>query len=235
MLDTLRYVVDVGKRRLQGRDKDRTPLVLVVDELTALLERSSIAGNLTQALGFISQETRKVGVFCIASGQQFSSEIMSPAVRNSFASYLTCRTRRDVARVMSGSNTFGKAAETLTVGQAVWMTPQGEFHRLAVPNTTQRHIEMIAQMLPRQREAATAPAAALSASPPPIPIPSEVASAAVEASGSVFDPRVARVRQLILEENPAKAIIAEVWGATGGDSYRKASAEYQAIVRQLIR
>jgi hypothetical protein len=52
---------------------------------------------------------------------------------------------------------------------------------------------------------------------------------------SVFDPRAARVRQLILENKSAKEIIGEVWGATGGDKYRKASAEYQAIVQQLIR
>ncbi len=44
-----------------------------------------------------------------------------------------------------------------------------------------------------------------------------------------------RVRQLILEKKSAQEIIGEVWGTTGGDSYRKASAEYQAIVQQLIQ
>jgi hypothetical protein len=57
----------------------------------------------------------------------------------------------------------------------------------------------------------------------------------VDAVGSVFDPRAARVRQLILEKKSAKEIIGEIWGVTGGDKYRKACAEYQAIVQQLIR
>jgi hypothetical protein len=232
MLDTLRYIASAGRSRLQGKDKDKTPLILVVDELTALLQRSGIAGELTATLGQISQETRKVGVFCLAIGQQFSSEVMSTPVRNSFVSYVTCRTRRDVARVMSGSNLFGKAAETLTTGQAVWMTPQGEFHRLAVPNTTTRHMQMVAQTLePHQMEAAasvtTAPAASSRTE--------IVTGEAVEAAGSVFDPRAARVRQMILESKSAKEIIAALWGTTGGDSYRKASAEYQAIVQQLVR
>jgi len=95
--------------------------------LAALLQRSTIAAELTATLGQIAQETRKVGVFCLAIGQQFSSTVMSTPVRNSFVSYVTCRTRRDVARVMSGSAAFGKAAETLTTGQAVWMTPPASF------------------------------------------------------------------------------------------------------------
>jgi ABC-type cobalamin/Fe3+-siderophores transport system ATPase subunit len=239
MLDAMRYVASAGRNRLQGKDKDKTPLILVVDELTALLQRSGIAGELTATLGQISQETRKVGVFCLAIGQQFSSEVMSTPVRNSFVSYVTCRTRRDVARVMSGSNLFGKAAETLTTGQAVWMTPAGEFHRLAVPNTTQRHMQMVAQTLASPEETA----ASVAASPAAAPVraarsretPLEAVNEVVDAVGSVFDPRAARVRQLILENKSAKEIIGEVWGATGGDKYRKASAEYQAIVQQLIR
>jgi hypothetical protein len=236
MRDALRYVASVGRSRLQGKDKDKTPLILVVDELTALLQRSAIAGELTATLGQISQETRKVGIFCLAIGQQFSSEVMSTPVRNSFVSYVTCRTRRDVARVMSGSNLFGKAAETLTTGQAVWMTPQGEFHRIAVPNTTQRHIQLVAQALqPHPPEAATSVAATPAASSRTEILAAEATGGAVEAAGSVFDPRAARVRQLILESKSAKEIIGELWGTTGGDSYRKASAEYQAIVQQLIR
>jgi GTPase SAR1 family protein len=251
MTDSLRYVARIGEQRLKGGDSDKSPLILVVDELTALLMRGGIADTLTTVLGQIAQETRKVGVFCLAIGQQFSSEVMSTPVRNSFVSYLSFRTRRDVARIMTGSTIFGKAAETLTTGQAVWMTPQGEFHRLAVPNTTQRHIQLVAQTLASPPDSATSastsPAASVAASvaagvsqtaTPSTTRPevvSVVATEVAEAVGKVFDPRATRVRQLILENRTAKEIIEQVWGTTGGDSYRKASIEYQAIVRQLIR
>ena len=94
--------------------------------------------------GFISQETRKVGVFAFCIGQNFTGKIMPTEVRNSFVSFISCRARRDVARVQSGSNDFGVAAEGLAIGQAVWMTPSGETHRIAVPNCTMEHLEAIA-------------------------------------------------------------------------------------------
>jgi hypothetical protein len=234
MIDALHYMASAGRNRLQGKDQDKTPLILVVDELTALLQRSTIAAELTATLGQIAQETRKVGVFCLAIGQQFSSAVMSTPVRNSFVSYVTCRTRRDVARVMSGSATFGKAAETLTTGQAVWMTPDGEFHRLAVPNTTQKHIQLVAQALTAQAGGGAALPAGRSAAALPTAAPAASANATVDGAGSVFDPRVVRVRQLILENRTAREIIGDVWGTTSGDKYRRASIEYQAIVRQLI-
>ncbi len=45
MVDALRYVLDVGRKRIAG-DPDRTPLIMVVDETTALFQRSDIAGEM---------------------------------------------------------------------------------------------------------------------------------------------------------------------------------------------
>src|SRR5579859_453374 len=41
MLEVVRYVAEVGRRRIEGVDREITPLILWVDELTALLGRSS--------------------------------------------------------------------------------------------------------------------------------------------------------------------------------------------------
>ena len=145
MLDTLALVRDIGQRRLTGRDKDKSPVVLVVDELTAVLQRSAAANTLADALGEISQETRKVGVYGLCIGQNFDGRIMDTTIRNSFVSYVSCRARRDVARVMTGDNEFGKAAAHLHVGQAIWMTPQGDTHTIAIPNCTAGDLELVAQ------------------------------------------------------------------------------------------
>lgn len=147
MIEALRFVADVGKRRLAGQDSDKSPLILVVDETTGLLSRGAVADDLQNVLGQISQETRKVGVFALCIGQQFHSSFFDTTVRNSFVSQLSCRARRDVARTQSGNTEFGRVAETLTTGQCVWMTPAGEMWRVAVPNTTQQHIEMVATHL----------------------------------------------------------------------------------------
>lgn len=145
MLDTLALVRDIGQRRLTGRDRDKSPVVLVVDELTALLQRSAAAEPLADALGEIAQETRKVGVYGLCIGQNFDGRIMDTTIRNSFVSYVSCRARRDVARVMSGDPEFGKVAQGLRMGQAVWMTPQGEQHTIAIPNCTAGDLELVAQ------------------------------------------------------------------------------------------
>lgn len=147
MLSALRFVADIGQRRLSGQDKDHTPIVLVVDETTGLLQRGNVADQLVDVLGMISQETRKVGLFAFCIGQNFSGQVLPTEVRNSFVSFISCRARRDVARVQSGSNEFGKLAEGLTIGQCVWMTPSGEVHRLSVPNCTQNHLQHVAQTL----------------------------------------------------------------------------------------
>ncbi len=147
MSSALKYVADIGKRRLSGQDTDKTPIVLVCDETTGLLQRGNIAEQLIDVLGMISQETRKVGLYAFCIGQNFSGQVLPTEVRNSFVSFVSCRARRDVARVQSGSNMFGKLAEELTIGQAVWMTPSGDVHRVAVPNCTQDHLQHVAQSL----------------------------------------------------------------------------------------
>lgn len=73
MLDTVRLFVHIGQRRLRG-DPDLQSHILIVDELTTLLQRSGVAGELNELLGMIAQETRKVGVFALCIGQQFHSD-----------------------------------------------------------------------------------------------------------------------------------------------------------------
>ena len=147
MSSALKYVADIGKRRLSGQDTDKTPIVLVCDETTGLLQRGNIAEQLIDVLGMISQETRKVGLYAFCIGQNFSGQVLPTEVRNSFVSFISCRARRDVARTQSGSSEFGRFAEHLTTGQAVWMTPSGDVHRVAVPNCTQSHLQHVAQSL----------------------------------------------------------------------------------------
>ena len=156
--DALGYVASVGRARLAGQDKDHNPLILVVDELTGLLTRGAVADELLDTLGLISQETRKVGVYCLAIGQQFQAQVMSTPVRNAFVSYISCRTLARYGGVMSGSSEFAKLAEGLTTGQAVWMTPAGELTRLAVPNTTGHHLTLVAKQVESGLYTTTAPA-----------------------------------------------------------------------------
>lgn len=234
MVDALHWVLDIGRRRLTGQDKDDSPLILVVDETTAMFQRSNVAGELGTVLGEIAQETRKKHVYALCIGQNFSAKIMPTEIRNSFASFISCRARSDVARVMSGDNEFGKMAAALHIGQAVWMSNNGDVTRLAVPNATQKHIELVARQcltgvgiqsdfsFPHQET-----------SPEPGDVGKDTGMS-LEPSFAI-DSRALRTVQLFDEGKTQKEILAEVWGASTGRKYMEASVEFQNIIREYIR
>lgn len=144
MTATLKNITDIGKRRLAGEDASKSPVVLIVDETTGLLQRGNVKEQLIDTLGFIAQETRKVGVYAICIGQMFTASILPSEVRNCFVNFISCRTRKSNARYMTDNSQFAAIAENLTIGQCVRMAPSGEVQTLAVPNCTQKHLEFVA-------------------------------------------------------------------------------------------
>lgn len=230
MVDSLRWVLDIGRRRTSGQDSDKSPLVLVVDETTAMFQRSNVADDLGTVLAEIAQETRKVGVYALCIGQNFHSKIMPTTIRNSFASFISCRARADVARVMSGDGEFGRQAAALHTGQAVWLNANGDMTRIAVPNATQKHIELVARQC--------------------VPVvgtgqASGQASGATQGSnqGNTFDlapmdARTSLVRQLFKAGAGRAEIVREVWqmpDAKFGDArFKKAASELDEIIRSLL-
>lgn len=227
MVDALAYVRNIGDQRLAGASTDKTPVVLVVDETTAVLQRSTTAQALTDVLGQIAQETRKVGVYALCIGQNFHSKIMDTTVRDSFVSFLSCRARRRVASTMTDNNDFGKLAQDLTIGQAVWMTPAGDVHRLAVPNCTEHDLELVATRLGAKTDA-------IAQNEPLPPVNSGSNSGSDSGSKGGSDARAERVRQALQNGQNMSQIIAEIWGVEGrGRKYQQATEEFYNTLRQL--
>lgn len=243
MIASLRNVSDLATRRLEGKDADRTPLILVVDESTALLQRSGVAEQLISTLGLISQESRKVAVYALCIGQLFNAEVLPSVVRNCFVSFISCRTRKDNARVMSGSNQFAQIAEGLTIGQCVWMAPSGEIAKIAVPNTTQQHIELIAaQMRPNGQN--DSPLICL---PTPGRQPSNNADyndsgraqeGIGKASGRAWiDPETQRIIDLFCGGSSVTEVAKEIFNvdSNGGRAYIEARDKVQETIRDYMK
>lgn len=253
MVDAIKFMRHIGGQRLQGIDKDKTPVVLVVDETTALLSRSDIAGELKALLGEIAQETRKVGVYAFCIGQNFHGDIMDTKVRNSFVSMISCRARQDVARTMTGSGEFGKLVGTIQTGQCVWMNTNGEMVRLAVPNTTLQHVGLIARELDGQAQVVDTTSDALpthfrrTSNALPGSDFSENGSeteVAGKRSGSetevnttpLFDAvKVRLVKDMLANCASQTAIIQNVWGVKGGRGYKSAAEELHQILAYLAK
>ena len=247
MVQAIKYIADVGQRRLAGTEPDRTPLVVIVDETTALLSRGKVAPQLLALLEMIAQETRKVGVYAMCIGQQFSAETMKTTARNSFVSMLSCRARRDVARIQSGNIQFAKLAEQLTVGQAVWMAPDGQVKRLAVPNTTQRHLEAIGQVISGEYIDITQRSGSTPVEPlqrpllKPLPTPSwkddfedegsEARSGERSGNAQSLTIRDQRALQMFREGCSPTDIVRTLWEVAGGTAYQKAAKEFNEMLR----
>jgi hypothetical protein len=221
---------------LNGQDKDDSPLILVVDETTAMFQRSNVANELGTVLGEIAQETRKVGVYALCIGQNFNGNIMPTTIRNSFASFISCRARRDVARVMSGDNEFGKMAAGLRTGQAVWMSTDGDMTRLAVPNATQKHIELVARQCLTgvgTQNGSDFPHWETNGSET---IEGSLSEASRKPGGSQLDARARHAIELFQAGKSQADIVKDVWGVTkAGRASQTAADEFQGIIREHIR
>jgi hypothetical protein len=148
ILAAVRLVADIGERRIKGKDESRELVMLWVDEITSLLQKEQIGAELGKLIEEIARQYRKVGVFCSASGQNWSAARSggNSALRESFASILCHRLRRTSARMLVPA---GEAAlvERLPAGRALLWRATGEATVVAMPNCTQRDIEGVARLI----------------------------------------------------------------------------------------
>lgn len=217
ILATIHRLHTIGQRRITGDDEDRTPLILIADETTALLSRSSIADQLSDLLAEIAQEMRKVSIYAMCIGQQFRADIMDSTIRNSFVSMLSCRSRREVARVMSGNNEFGKAAESLKRGQVVWLDTDGNMSRIAVPNTTHQHVIAVANHLRNAQPVHR---------PPDLQAPATI--------NNTLSPQDAAALTMFRAGANLKTIVTTAYQVTTGTPYTEAVQRFMSILRSQL-
>lgn len=148
ILDAVRYVAALGHGRIAGRDSSRRPVVLWVDEATALLGHSAIGPELARLLEEIAQQYRKVGVYASISGQLWTAERAGgTALRDSLASLLIHRLRANQARLLLPRGQ-ARNAEALLVGRALlWRAGAAATVEIAIPNTTAADVRQVAQQL----------------------------------------------------------------------------------------
>jgi len=150
ILEVVRYVADVGRRRIEGKDCDATPLILWADELTALLGRSSIADELAGLLERVAQEYRKRFVFVCGSGQIWTASRTTSELRDSFASVVCHRMKRAQARLLLPTDE-AEQVERLATGHAVLWRTSGVTQTIAIPNCTAQDVERVGTMVATPR------------------------------------------------------------------------------------
>jgi hypothetical protein len=249
ILDTIRLVKSIGDARLKG-DRDRTPIVVCVDELTALLNRSTVGPAVGELLEAIAQEFRKVNIYALASGQIWTAARtgQTSALRSSFASAMVHRMDRDGARILLPAD-VARQVESFQRGRCIFKTTAGDYVPLSIPNTTARDIVDLAATLqsdgsvqyalPRgdgETHAFDFPhlATTLADEPENADTGNQIGAIGQTSGNQKFDAKTLRVRQLLLAGNSHSDIIREVWGATTGRAYTDAKGQLEAIIAKLV-
>jgi hypothetical protein len=239
IMDAVKLVADIGKQRIAG-SKERTPVILWIDESTALLNRSTVGAALGELLEAISQEYRKVGIYASISGQIWTAERAGgSALRDSLASCLVHRMKRPQARMLVPSDT-ARLVEALSVGRAVLYRTSGAVDTIRIPNTTAADVQHVAGLLTADHPTVEVPPkTSTPAGPREVPlnsvcsayeVPPEVASSAPESDTLPAD--VARVLRLFADGHNVGEIARQVYDApkAGGKS-----AEARRAVENILR
>lgn len=244
ILQAVRLVADIGRKRVQG-ERDRKPLVLWIDETTALLSRSSVAGPLAELMEQIAQEYRKVGVYCAASGQIWTASRTGDdsALRDSFASVWAHRMKRSQARLLLPTGE-AERVERLEKGQALIWRTSGATNVLQVPNTTAADVIKVATLLASPRLPGSPARSQNQAYGMPVDMPEgshRVARADLATGASGRHPTVsaeaARAAALFLAGSDPAAIVAELRGVKSneGKRYQMALHEVLGLIREGVR
>lgn len=250
ILEVVKYVADIGEKRVKGLDHDRTPIVLWLDEMTGLLGRSDVGSELAELLERIAQEYRKRWVYLSASGQIWTAARATSELRDSFASVVCHRMKRSQARLLLPTEEAGQV-ERLSTGSAVLWRTSGATSVITIPNTTAADVQHVAGLLtadqPTMQALARPP---LGYQRPPIDAGDldqwkpdgsqtvaiiEQASVAVESVKTV-SAEAARAAALFRAGNDPATIVKELRGisSSSGRKYQQALTEVLQLIREGI-
>lgn len=147
MLHALHLVDDIMRGRLAGKPVD-FPLLVLVDEFTALMGRSDLAVPLATLLEAIAQEGRASLCQAALSGQIWSTgeRTGGTALRDSLASAYVHRTRRNQARALLPTADAARA-ETQATGAAILWRADGSIADITIPLTTAADMVAVGKLL----------------------------------------------------------------------------------------
>ena len=237
ILETVRYVADVGQRRISGKDADTTPLILWADELTALLGRSTVGDELATLLERIAQEYRKRFVFVCGSGQIWTASRTTSELRDSFASVLCHRMKRGQARMLLPTEE-AQQVERLQTGHAVLWRTSGATQTIAIPNTTAADVTRVGAMLSGYTlatdMATTDRPFGFASVAKPKPQRSQVVATEKWLPSAAASPEATRAAALFMQGLDPAEIVLKLRGikSNEGGRYQKALAEVLDLIRR---
>ncbi len=221
----LTMAAEIGQRRISG-NAERQPVIVWVDEYTALMARSGIAAELGPLIERIAQEYRKVGVYVSLSGQIWRADRAGGTpLRDSLASVIAHRMKSQQARMLVPSDE-AKRCERLATGQAILYRTNGETAVISVPNTTTGDVVRVGKLLTDTQPTMSRDVAR--------EVAREAACEATPAASQSVSAQVADVYARFLAGENLRPAIKAVYGVEGGKAYQQASEEVSLYIREQL-
>lgn len=232
VIETIRLVRSIGQRRING-DPDRSPIVVVVDELNMLLNRTGIGKELAPILEGNAQEFRKVCVYLLAAGQNWSAKRVGgdTGLRSAFASALVHRTDPEQARGLL-PNEEAKQVQKYANGVAMFKNTDGDFMRLRIPNTTAMDVKRVASELYTSTQKVVYPAY------PEETTPIEQAEINHPETRNkpelLLSPQDALALEMFQHGHLLKDIATQAYGTPSGEPYTKSIHQFMNLLREAL-
>lgn len=243
ILAALRLAHDELQRRKAGAP-ERWPLIVAIDEWTSLL-RGELGDDVPRLVEAFTTEGRKLNIHAMPMAQRWDKPAAG-ALRNTLASAYAFRLRPDEVRMLTGLRAASLPNDTLTLppGSAYLMTTAGELRKVVIPVMTEADVSALGVQATHPATNGAPPPRVFGFRPPPAEVARKPAGSRPESKPEskpevisaasqrpVLDPEAARIVALFLAGKDIPAIIAEVYGSTGGRAYQ----EKRVLVERMLR
>jgi hypothetical protein len=244
-LDEIKAVIERGEAEMTARRNGQhldEPLLLVIDEYTLVQRagahvewgpRQTLASRAAALVESVATEGGGMGMKGLIGGQNWKgTRAGGTEVRQMLQSAWVHRSWAEQARYLVPDADLADQAESLVPGRAIFVPSDDDPILVGMPLTEVADLERMAAM----RKAASAPSGAPSRPfhvVPPSPVV-EVAGEVIDAPPGSGNGKRQQVRVLVKQGVKSSAIIAEVWGVTGGRDYTQAANELTAILAELV-
>ena len=254
ILNALKYADSVLQKRKNG-DPDRTPVIVAIDEWSAL-RRGELADLLPLVVENFSTEGRKLQCHIMLMGQRWDKRSVGD-FRNTLASSYVHRMRPDEARMMTGLRASALPDDTLQLppGCAYLLDTRGSVTRVQIPLMTAADMQAVGAQLAGvgQPTKATSDDYSMTNNRPSMgfqaPLrqsqnshrivinqPEAALDYSAPESQIVNTPEASRIVALFLAGKDAGAIVTELTGMTSkaGKPYIIKLGAVQAVIREAL-
>lgn len=231
--------IDVMELRVSGESQDQTPMLLVTDEFTRMVENSE---QTYEAVVACAQQYAGFNGFAMIAGHEWTGNgAKLVKLRRAIHAKFVHRLDEGYAKYLLNNGKYSKSAEKLHTGFCYFQDTEGDIHELKTPLGTVSDAETVARML---AQLAGADEQKQIVSPDETPRFDQAETERFTEVLSLEAPKETRrfdkkeeVRRLRREGFNQSQIIQHIWHCKPGESqaYRDALAEYKGILESIAR